>query len=93
MEGPERRDHPRRQANARTVLSLETAEIEGTIINISDSGALVRITKNNPVEFTRDHVGREVSLRFADGAPDSRQARIIRFIEQDGMKLIALFFL
>ena len=74
---------------------VEDAEIHCNIQNMSDGGALAKIDAPYHSYISEDVIGQEVSfsIGFDSLSQKKYKGRIIRLMEEEGAKYIAIFFM
>lgn len=89
----ERRSYPREEADMKLSLVFDNREVFVNVRNLSGGGAFVQVADENADMVKASDVGRAVKFKMngALGLASSR-ATIIRCIEQDNSKFVALAF-
>lgn len=89
----ERRSEPRKEVNLKSSIILNQRELLGTIVNISEHGALVRFDLDSNGDVSESDTGREVSLVIEDGGSSgSREGNVCRYLEYRSYRYLAIYF-
>ena len=91
----ERRHFRRDILNLAIQMNLENAEIHCNIQNMSDGGALAKIDTHYHSLISDEVIGQEVSFSIGFDSLSNKKykGRIIRLLEEEGAKYIAIFFM
>jgi hypothetical protein len=89
----ERRSYPRKEADMRLSLVFDNREVMVDVRNLSGGGAFVQVTREDFQKVKSADVGRVVKFHMKGAsALASSRATIIRCVEQDDEKFVALAF-
>ena len=91
----ERRHFRRDILNLAIQMKLENHEIQCNIQNMSDGGALAKIDAPYHSHISEEIIGQEVSFSIGFDTLSNKKykGRIIRLMEEEGSKYLAIFFM
>jgi|WetSurMetagenome_2_1015567.scaffolds.fasta_scaffold1695718_1 hypothetical protein len=86
----ERRKSIRFETDLEVEFYFTDGKVSGTVINISEDGALIKIEDRFNNLFTSADIKKKFDIALSINGQDRQTCEIIRILENDGTKIIAV---